>query len=285
MTRHTDELTQTPWQLICEAELEQTSGVPTMLSPDEQRLYYWLTAHWTEDIGAVVDLGCFAGGSTARLAAGHMAAGKRQWIHAYDRFKADQRTKEAELYRKGILDFKGHDIYLLTRDLLEPWEDVVTLHRGDIMEKTWNDDPIELLIIDAAKSTQAADGIAERFFPSLIAGKSLLIHQDYFHWRLPWLPVQMQRMADWFRPVTYCPNGTMVFQNIRPVDDEALAAGRLDNLTDEELLDSLTQVAPMAQPWHRQRIIAKMKRTVQANPGIRRAYSLRDPDAQAPNNT
>lgn len=278
MIRDTEELAQSPWQFINDNELAPAAGVPTMLSPQEQRLYYWLTAHWTTDIGAVVDLGCFAGGSTARLAAGHVAAGKRQWIHAYDRFKADQRTKEAELYRKGILDFKGQDIYLLTRDLLEPWEEVVTLHRGNILETTWHDDPIELLVIDAAKSPTAADGIAERFFPSLIPGKSLIIQQDYFHWRLPWLPVQMHRMSDWFQPVAYCRKGTVVFQNTRPIDKTALQAGRVGNLSDDELLNGLSKVETKARQWRRRQTIYKMKRAVQANPGVRQAYLMRDPD-------
>lgn len=278
MIRDTSEFKAAPWRAINRAEMEQALSVPTMLAQREQKLYYWLTSHWTQDIGAVVDLGCFVGGSTARLADGHIDAGKIHWVHAYDRFKADERTKTHELYRKGIAPFEGVDIYWLARDLLEPWEDRVTLHRGDIMTKTWDGSPIELLVMDAAKSTETTDGIAERFFPHLIPGQSLVVQQDYFHWRLPWIPVQMQLMKDWFRPVAFCPDDTVIFQNIRKVDDEALEVGRVSNLDDNAFVDCLTEVQPLARSWRKKQRIYRMKRAIKANPGVRTGHRMMDPD-------
>ncbi|WP_191287656.1 class I SAM-dependent methyltransferase [Aliiroseovarius zhejiangensis] len=278
MVRDVSDFKAAPWRDIDRVEMEHAMSVPTMLSKREQKLYYWLTSHWTQDIGAVVDLGCFVGGSTARLADGHVDAGKRHWIHAYDRFKADDRTKAQELYRKGIPPFDGTDIYWLARDLLEPWEDRVTLHRGDILTKTWDGSPIELLVMDAAKSTETTDGIAERFFPYLIPGQSLVVQQDYFHWRLPWIPVQMHLMQDWFRPVAFCPDDTVIFQNIRQIDEAALTAGKVSRLDDGALLDHLTEVQPLARSWRKKQRIYRMKRAIRANPGVRTGYRMVDPD-------
>lgn len=278
MVRDVSDFKAAPWRNIDRVEMEHAMSVPTMLSKREQKLYYWLTSHWTQDIGAVVDLGCFVGGSTARLADGHVDAGKRHWIHAYDRFKADDRTKAQELYRKGIPPFDGTDIYWLARDLLEPWEDRVTLHRGDILTKTWDGSPIELLVMDAAKSTETADGIAERFFPYLIPGQSLVVQQDYFHWRLPWIPVQMHLMQDWFRPVAFCPDDTVIFQNIRQINEAALTAGKVSGLDDDALHDHLTEVQPLARSWRKKQRIYRMKRAIRANPGVRTGYRMVDPD-------
>ncbi|MCK8465546.1 hypothetical protein MUY35_16925 [Aliiroseovarius sp. S1339] len=276
--RDTSEFSDAPWRTIGWDRLQQARSVPTMLAGAEQKLYYWLTSNWTQDIGAVVDLGCFVGGSTARLAEGHLAAGKRNWIHAYDRFKADERTKKTELYRKGIAAFKGTDTYWLAREFLEPWDDCITLHRGDIMSKSWDGDPIELLIMDAAKSADTTDGIAERFFPHLIPGQSLVVQQDYFYWRLPWIPVQMHRMSDWFKPVAFCPDDTVIFLNTRQIDDEALATGRVGALDDSALLENLTEVLPLARSWRRRRRIHRMMRAVEGNPGVRTGHRMKDPD-------
>ncbi|WP_289044132.1 hypothetical protein [uncultured Aliiroseovarius sp.] len=278
MIRDTSEFNSAPWRKIGWDRLRQVRSVPTMLAGAEQKLYYWLTSEWTRDIGAVVDLGCFVGGSTARLAAGHQSAGKRSWIHAYDRFKADERTKKNELYRKGIATFKGENTYWLTRDLLEPWDERISLHRGDIMDKRWDGGPIELLILDAAKSADTTDGIAERFFSHLVPGQSLVVQQDYFHWRLPWIPVQMHLLSDWFQPVAFCPDDTVVFLNTRQIDDTALTAGRVGGLDDDALLRHLTEVQPLARSWRQRRRIYRMKRTVEANPGVRTGHLMNDPD-------
>ena len=42
-------------------------GIPTMLSKDERRLLYGLAREHASGEGAIVDAGCFLGGSTAAL--------------------------------------------------------------------------------------------------------------------------------------------------------------------------------------------------------------------------
>ena len=57
-------------------------NVRTMLSDEESRLLYWLARHYAEGNGEICDLGCFAGGSTARLAAGVADADRTTLVHA-----------------------------------------------------------------------------------------------------------------------------------------------------------------------------------------------------------
>lgn len=69
-----------------------------MLCREEQRLYHWIIAYCATGAGAVVELGCFSGGSTARLAGG-----------------------------------TGGDILPLASKLLQPWFDHIELHPGPLV--------------------------------------------------------------------------------------------------------------------------------------------------------
>lgn len=249
-----------PWKRINPALLAQAAAVPTMLAPEEQQFYAWVTSEWMQGDGAVVDLGCFAGGSTARLAAGHQHAGHPGLIHAYDRFHANEQTKEHILYAQGIAPFEGNNILDLTIDLLTPWTERIALYAGDIEDQVWEDGPIEVLMMDASKTIPTMDQMARMFFPSLIPGQSLVVQQDYLFWRLPWIPIQMELLADYFTPVACVPKHTMVFLNTRAIDPDALDATTVHRLTPEERLATLINARhrldqagfPVSHPMSRQ---------------------------------
>ena len=50
------------------------------------------------------------------------------------------------------------------------------------------------LVIVAAKTPALADHIAAVFLSAMVPGRSVLIHQDFLHAGLPWLPVQIIRI-------------------------------------------------------------------------------------------
>ena len=61
-------LVRRPWR---DATLPADAiGIPTMLSKDERRVLYGLARDHARDDAAIVDAGCFLGGSTAALLAG-----------------------------------------------------------------------------------------------------------------------------------------------------------------------------------------------------------------------
>lgn len=263
-----------PWRRIALSRLEAARAVPTMLSETEQKLYYWLTRHWAAGRGAIVDLGCFAGGSTARLALGHAEAGLTTPIHAYDRFTAQARVKRRVLYPQGISPFDGEDILPLARELLRPWQAHITLHRGQIEEQHWQNGPIEILVMDAGKTAPDLDRMAQIFFPHLVPGTSLLVQQDYLQWNQPWVAVQMELLADVFTPRAHARPDTVVWECTAPVTADALARAQVADLSDEMMLAYLELAYERFEGWNLGRRIDTLIRAMRANPGQRAAHDF-----------
>lgn len=265
------DLRQNPWRDVGPSDLGVAASVPTMLTAEECQFYFWLARHQTSGTGAIVDLGCFAGGSTAHLAEGSRASGHRQTIHAFDRFRASEGVKKDVLYASGVGHFDGMNILPLAQDLLAPWSDTVVLHAGAIEEQHWGGDPIDLLIIDAAKSVALADHIAAQFFPCLIPGQSIVVQQDFLHWKTPWLPAQMELMQACFEPLSYCPPDTMAFRCSAPVTAEVLETGRVKSRRDGELIDALGASARRLAHWQIAPRLATSIAALRQNPHKRRA--------------
>jgi hypothetical protein len=57
--------------------------------------------------------------------------------------------------------------------------DLVRVHEGDLLANGWSGDPIELLFVDFSKTWALNDFIVKEFFPSLIAGRSVVVQQDF----------------------------------------------------------------------------------------------------------
>lgn len=272
--RNVQTFAKAPWLHLMPRALTTTGRVPTMLHADEQKLYFWLTALWARDAGAVVDLGCFVGGSTARLAAGAAVAGANTRIHAFDRFTADETVKTNAIYPFGIEPFEGNDTLPLARNLLEPWADRITFHPGEIEDHTWPGDPIEILIIDAAKTAGTADAIAETFFPALQPGLSLIVQQDCLHWRLPWLPAQMAALSDCFTPVARCGPTSVLYLCTQTPDKGALRAAEVADLTDKALTARLADANTMLAGFNTTPQIKRMQAAIAANPGERTSWRM-----------
>ncbi len=266
-----------PWKQVDASVLQATRTVATMLSVEEQLFYHWLTADWLSGAGTVVELGCFVGGSTARLAQGLRIAGNRGKVHAYDRFQADERAKRAHLYPAGISPFDGTDILPLARALLDPWKAHVALHPGQIEEQDWTGGPIELLVMDASKTKATTDRMAEIFFPHLIAGRSLVVQQDYLHWRQPWIAVQMHLMADCFTPVAHAPPDTVAFLCTAPVTQEILARGRVAGLAPEQMIAALHGARGSLRPLRIARRVNALIAAARANPAVDIGWKMQRP--------
>lgn len=261
-----------PW-LAEDLELPpEALRVPTMLSDEESKLLYWLARDLATGQGAICDLGCFAGGSTARLAAGAAAAGHGASLHAYDHFLIQEEQKPRFLTPAGIAPFKGKDMLPAVRELLAPWTDRLHLHKGDIRNSAAPEGAIEILFIDAAKTPETADVIAQRFMPSLIPGHSLVIQQDYLHWRQPWLPAQMELLAECFELVAWCRKGTAVFRCTAPVTQEILDLGRTVVLSDRDLVQLTLQAMTRFPQRIQRRRLACSVLAVEDNPGLRLSY-------------
>ncbi len=266
------EFAAAPWRNVSADETALANDVPTMLRRDECQLYYWLAQH-SAGLGATIDLGTFAGGSTAYLAAGLAASGAAHHLHGYDRFTANEEARALHLSPNGIALTDQEDILPLAQRFLAPWAQNITLHRGEIADLRWTGGPVELLVVDAAKSTALTDHIAAQFFPSLIPGKSLLVHQDFLHRQQPWLAVQMVRLADYFTPLGLVAKDCVVFACTKAVDSAALDYARTDTMDDDKLLSQIRAAAKLYEFIPKDRFKSMIDK-LRANPGARVAWQL-----------
>lgn len=263
------------WMEISPTEMKDALAVPSMLSSQESQLYHWLGLR-AAGFGATVDLGAFAGGSAARLLSGLSSGGKPHHLHAYDHFTADAAARARHLSPGGVALTDQNDIMPLVERLLQPWAGQFTLHRGDIATQTWTGAPIEIMAIDAAKNTASTDHIAATFFPALVPGRSIVIHQDFLHARQPWLCVQMQILAAHFVPLAQVAKDCVVFLHTAPVTLQALRAAKTDGLNDAKLLSGVRAAARLYAPLIARRRFGAMVERVHANPGIRAAWGMRN---------
>lgn len=268
------EFSTRPWLGVTEADLGLAARVPTMLTAEESRLYHWLGRRVAGG-GAVVDLGAYVGGSAARLLSGLAMAGHATPVHSYDRFRSSRVLWARYMPDEPLPEADDADLLPVVRRHLAPWGRQVVLHVGDIGEKRWEGGPIEILSVDAAKGSAMADHIADQFFPALVPGRSILVQQDYLMAVQPWLCAQMAGMRDRFLPLAHVPKVGMVFLCVAPVTEAALAAGRVNDLTDGKLMQRVREAAGWHQAMVAKPIFKAMLEQVKAHPGVRLGWQMR----------
>lgn len=261
-----------PWDNV--AVPADAAAVPTMLTEEEGALLHWLARDYATGAGAVVDLGCFAGGSTARLASGVAAAGRTAEVHAFDHFTLTEEQKDRYLYPAGIARFRGKDMLPAVKQFMAPWQQIVTFHRGDITKTTWTGGPIEILFIDASKTPNTADRIAQIFMPHLIPGRSIIVQQDYLHWRQPWVPAQMELFGDCFELVGWCAKNTVIFRTTCSVTAKDLTAARTEGLSDADLTTLIGQAMGRFPNRPQRADLARAIMGIEDNPGTREPHRM-----------
>ena len=115
------------------------------------------------------------------------------------------------------------------------------------------------------------------FFPSLIPGKSLVVQQDYLHWKQPWIAVQMELMAACFTPVAFAPNDTIVFRCDALVDAEMLAKGRVENLPHAHVLTALKAARERLKSIGFGNKVNRLLKAARANPEIGQTQEMVSP--------
>ncbi len=263
-----------PWLAGGPGRLGAAAGVPTMMSFEEELLCHWLGATWATGWGAVVDLGSFVGGPVARIAEGARAHGRQLACHAFDRFAVSDAHKAQFLYSAGIAPFEGVETRALVERLLEPWQDNMTLHPGDLADARWDpSDAIEVLIVDATKSTEVTDTIARVFYPALRPG-SVVVQRGFLHWREPWVTAQMQRLSDVLVPIGHATDDSVVFGCVTTPEPAAIEAARLVALDDAELMGDLLAAREVFARFGAEDRLVALLEAVEHSPGVRTAWQM-----------
>ena len=179
--------------------------------------------------GEIVDIGCWLGSSTIPLAIGlqqnSAIAIKENRIHAYDIFIWQSSYMERSLIGTPLRGkyTDGDSFVEAFRERIAPWNPLIRVYPGDLEQIGWNQDPIEFLFIDAMKSWNLANSILKNFFPSLIPGLSLVVHQDFAHFYGVWIHLIMYRLREYLVPIEHpFLYSSRVFQYVKPIPNELL---------------------------------------------------------------
>jgi len=244
------DFSQKPWNARAEEIPPEIFTPYGMIGPEERRCYYWLAMHGLSGAGCVVDAGSFLGASTFCFAAGAAAGGHTSFrggpiVHAFDHFKAYD-DYVAEAIRQHVRPIEKGEPYLdIFKTATVKYRPLIEAHPGNIFEQRWSGDPIELLFIDIAKRARLNAHVAGEFFPHLVPGRSIVIHQDYFHCWHPYIHVGMEFLSDWFELVDeLVPFQSRVWRLVKPLPPEKIARLRDDDFGKEEriaLLDRLVE--------------------------------------------
>ncbi len=191
--------------------------------------------------GEIVDLGCWLGSTTISLVRGlkenpaFLSAGRK--VHAYDLFIWFNWMNESTAGTDLTARFSEGDSFLPEFEKrIEPYRANVEIHAGDLAAIGWNGDPIQFLLVDAMKNWELSNAIARDFYPHLLPG-SLVLHQDFAHWLVPWIHVIQWKLRDHFELFEDVPRSqSVVFKVTRPIPAGLVAGGfGYEDVTGDEL--------------------------------------------------
>jgi hypothetical protein len=217
-----------------------------MLSQSERALLYALARDYAADDAAIVDAGSFLGGSTVALLAG-LRDRPEPWrgppLASYDRFRVEAYT---------ISRFFGGSVRVgdSFRDLFDAnvagFDVPHDVHEGDIAQIGWSGGRIDVLFLDVLKSWKINDAVLRDFFPSLVPGRSVVVHQDYGWGYMPWIPITVELMWDSLTPIDRLEGGTHAFLVERELP-AGLAERGICGLDRDEQLELVERAIDRAQ--------------------------------------
>jgi hypothetical protein len=228
------ELYRRPWRGVVLSTA--ATEVKTMLSVEERQLLFWLASSHYRGEGAIVDGGCFLGGSTIPLGEGLTASGMAGIIDVYDRFEVEPYMND--MYFQGENRAAGSSFRPVFEENIRHVAEHVRVHEGDLTEQSWNGDPIEILFVDLSKTWELNDFIVEQFFPSLIPGRSVVVQQDFVFAICPWVPLTMEYLADYFEPVGFAEYCSVVYATRSAIPAGLEPVSGLPHTRQIELMDA-----------------------------------------------
>lgn len=163
------------------------------LTPNDRAAYFFAAAKLCEGRGLVVDAGALLGGTAICLAEG-LKANK---LIDDSVFRGPRPIVSVDLFE--VLEENWGDLYPQMAGLklgdsfqhlfdfnTRSYSDLIKSQKVDLSkEGFFFDQPIELLCLDVLKSSVLTERCFEAFFPNLIPGVSIVLHQDHVHATLP----------------------------------------------------------------------------------------------------
>ena len=199
-----------------------------MTTPGERLyLYQYARDHYTGQ-AAIIELGSWLGSLVAALAEGLQSNSRIDpnsvRIHAFDNFQFYPWMRdEFSRCQLPIPQQEGESFLDLFTKLMKPWQSMVVAHEQDLSRPQWKPEPIELLVVDVMKSWELANAVLRSFFPHLVPGLSIVLHQDFADFSTPWIILTMHRLRDYFEHVGgVAHSGSVVFRLTKQIPPEML---------------------------------------------------------------
>ena len=226
-------------------------GIPTMLSKHERRLLYSLARDYATGEGAIVDAGCFLGGSTSALLSGvrdRPTAWHGPPIASYDLFRVEPYTVQ-KFFAGGPLRV-GDSFLAEFRQNVADFGVPHVVYEGDITEIGWSGEPIDILFLDVLKTWEINDAVLSDFFPCLRPGVSVVVHQDYGCGWTPWIPITVELMGDSLRLIDGLEWGSHAFLVQEELPAQLLERG-VATLEEEEKFELVERSIASSEGWVR----------------------------------
>jgi len=231
-----------PWEVLNE-DYTTDPPVPSMMCSHELKFLHYLARTQSDGTGAIVDLGPLVGSSTYALASGIACGNRAGTIYSYDLWRF------CPTFEPFVANAKlrvGDDILPYFQANIERFRDRIVAQKGDLGRKRWNDGPIRILFVDAAKSPRLMHHIANEFFPHLLPG-ALVVHQDWVSAEDPWIHIAMGELAEYFDVMDSPEGGTLCFRVKKQVPRHALPANFMKDSNAPQLLAAARSAL---HSWH-----------------------------------
>lgn len=123
-------------------------------------------------------MGTWLGSSSVHLAQGLRDSGYPGKLHCYDRFIWQGKIHN---HKSGLELEKGADFRPYFEENVEPFKDIIETTTADFRKIRWSGEPIEILFLDAPKTSGGFHATFNAFAKYLMPGESIVAFQDYLH--------------------------------------------------------------------------------------------------------
>lgn len=252
-----DRLARTkPWTRPCPGSAQAAHRLAGMLGPQEALLFYHLARSFYSGQGAIVDAGSFLGKSASLFAAGTaqnpVAPPASRKVHCFDNFRVNESGTVDFIRENYGLDLPiGESTRALFDEQTIPFRTMLEIHAGDFHQVRWTGGPIEILMVDIAKSQSLWAHLVEEMFPSLVPGASVVIQQDYYHTIEPRILVGMEFLSPYFEIPIPRVDWSAVFFCREAIPPEVIARLVSDDFTPEERLSLIDKAIARLAPADR----------------------------------
>lgn len=242
------------WQVFRARTSAGDRRVRSMLSIYELSLLYALARRHYSGAGYIVDAGPLLGAPIFALCQGleantGLASGEmRSRILSYDLFSAHGYQKFlGDLVPASPTGTLLPEYLALIVDHL----DKLAVHQGDFTAWAWPGEPVEIMLLDLAKSWHLNHHSISQYFPCLIGNKSILTQQDIIHFEESCIFSAMEYFQDRFELLCMMYGATALYR-LRKAISRAEAAIRPDALAYRKKVELLDQARGRADPLVRE---------------------------------